>query len=147
VTNCTFSGNQATAADGGGGMYNDNSSPTVKNTILAGNTPDDCDGLPDSRGSCTDISGNPVSYDQRGVARPFGSNCDIGAYEATFGDLNSDGAIDLLDARLCAQIAQGYITGTAQQRAAADVDSDGDVDADDVTILSEYILGMRTTLP
>ena len=122
------------------GPLADNGGPTETCALLAGSPAIDA-------GSCTDISGNPVSYDQRGVARPFGSNCDIGAYEATFGDLNSDGAIDLLDVRLCAQIATGYIIGTAQQRAAADVDSDGDVDADDVTILSEYILGMRTTLP
>lgn len=31
--------------------------------------------------SCTDYSGNPVSTDQRGSARPSGSACDIGAYE------------------------------------------------------------------
>jgi len=65
----------------------------------------------------------------------------------TTGDVNGDSAIDLLDVRLCTQIAQGIITGTPQQRGAADVDSDGDVDMDDVTILSEYVLGARTTLP
>ena len=34
-------------------------------------------------GSCTDLSGNPVSTDQRGVPRPqpAGGRCDIGAYE------------------------------------------------------------------
>jgi hypothetical protein len=63
------------------------------------------------------------------------------------GDVNGDGAIDLIDVRLCAQIAQGVISGTAQQRAAADVNRDGDVDMDDVTILSEYVLGIRNTLP
>jgi len=31
--------------------------------------------------SCTDISGNPVTTDQRGVGRPQGKGCDIGAYE------------------------------------------------------------------
>jgi len=63
------------------------------------------------------------------------------------GDVNGDGVIDLLDVRLCSQIAQGIITGTAAQRGAADVDDDGGVDMDDVTILSEYVLGARTTLP
>jgi hypothetical protein len=65
----------------------------------------------------------------------------------TTGDVSGDGAIDLLDVRLCARIAQGYLAGTPSQRAAADVDGDGDVDADDVTILSEYVLGARPTLP
>jgi hypothetical protein len=31
--------------------------------------------------SCTDTSGNPVTTDQRGVSRPQGSGCDVGAYE------------------------------------------------------------------
>lgn len=32
-------------------------------------------------GSCTDLSGNPVTTDQRGIARPQGSACDIGSVE------------------------------------------------------------------
>ena len=31
--------------------------------------------------SCTDASGNPVTTDQRGVPRPQGNACDIGAFE------------------------------------------------------------------
>lgn len=31
---------------------------------------------------CTDLSGNPVTQDQRGVARPQGAACDIGAFES-----------------------------------------------------------------
>jgi hypothetical protein len=31
--------------------------------------------------NCTDTNGNPVSTDQRGVSRPQGPNCDIGAFE------------------------------------------------------------------
>ncbi len=31
--------------------------------------------------ACTDASGNPVDTDQRGVPRPQGSGCDIGAFE------------------------------------------------------------------
>lgn len=33
-------------------------------------------------GSCTDSAGNPITVDQRGVARPQGPGCDVGAVEA-----------------------------------------------------------------
>jgi hypothetical protein len=32
-------------------------------------------------GSCTDSDGITVTVDQRGVARPQGATCDIGAFE------------------------------------------------------------------
>jgi hypothetical protein len=97
-------------------------------------------------------SGAPGT-DQRGFPRPYpaGGLADIGAVEMQFayppGDVNGDLAIDLLDVVLCAQIARGLIGATACRRSMADVDGDGDVDEDDVTILSEYVLGIRTTLP
>jgi len=65
----------------------------------------------------------------------------------TKGDVNGDGTIDLIDVRMCQQIATGHLEGTLTQRSAADVDRDGDVDEDDVEILSEYVLGMRSALP
>ena len=63
------------------------------------------------------------------------------------GDATGDGTIDLLDVRLCLQIAQEYLAGQPWQRTAADIDRDGDVDMDDVTILSEYVIGIRSALP
>jgi len=65
----------------------------------------------------------------------------------TSGDANGDGIVDQLDARLCLQIAQGHMAGATWQRTAADVDRDGDVDMDDVEILAQYILGVRSALP
>ena len=65
----------------------------------------------------------------------------------TSGDVNGDGVVDLLDARLCLQIATGHFAGAAWQRTAADVDHDGDVDMTDAEILADYVLGVRSALP
>jgi hypothetical protein len=35
---------------------------------------------------CTDLNGNPITTDQRGVTRPNGAGCDIGAYELKVAD-------------------------------------------------------------
>jgi len=61
--------------------------------------------------------------------------------------VNIDGQITLIDVRLCQQIAAGVIVGSPAQREAADVDGDGDVDVDDSTILAEFVIGIRATLP
>ena len=63
------------------------------------------------------------------------------------GDLDGDGDTNVADVSICLQIATGVIPGTPQQRTAADVDGDGDVDSVDARILSEYVLGIRATLP
>ena len=61
--------------------------------------------------------------------------------------MNDDGKIDVLDVRLCLQIAEGAIPGTPEQRAAADVDLDGDVDLTDAQILAEYVIGILSAFP
>ncbi len=74
----------------------DNGGPTTTNALLD-NSPA-IDG-----GDCVDLDGATVTTDQRGVSRPQGTTCDIGAYEADgsvssgkFGcwDLNENGACD-----------------------------------------------------
>lgn len=67
--------------------------------------------------------------------------------EYTMGDLNEDGVIDLLDVRICFQIAQGSVDPTPFQMQQGDIDADGDVDMDDTTLLAQYVIGMRGTLP
>ncbi|MDD5263369.1 MAG: PKD domain-containing protein [Candidatus Bipolaricaulis sp.] len=57
------------------------------------------------------------------------------------GDLNSDGRIDVIDVRLCLELAQG-MGGVATAREGADVDRDGDVDVDDARRLAEFVLGL-----
>jgi len=54
-----------------------NGGPTQTIALLA--TSPAVDAIPAS--GCTDVSANPVTTDQRGVARPQGSACDIGAFE------------------------------------------------------------------
>ena len=122
----------------------DNGGPTLTHALLPGSPA--LDAIPPP------YNGAPAT-DQRGFPRPYpaGGLADIGSVEMQLpyanGDVNGDGAIDLLDVVLCQQIVSGLVHGTAEQHWAADVDGDGDVDEDDVTILSEYVLGNRTTLP
>jgi len=65
----------------------------------------------------------------------------------TNGDVDGDGVVDMLDARLCLQIASGNITVGPAQYDMADVDDDGDVDMDDARILAEYVVGIRDLWP
>jgi len=55
----------------------DNGGPTQSLALLAGGPAVDAIPL----NACTDAIGGPVSTDQRGVARPQASACDIGAFE------------------------------------------------------------------
>lgn len=55
----------------------DNGGPTQTIALLS--TSAAVDAIPVA--DCTDVSGNTVSADQRGVSRPQGAGCDIGAFE------------------------------------------------------------------
>jgi len=129
LTNVTFSGNGLQVPSGSGGGIMDGGGTTLKNTILANNSPNDCAGSITSAGhnlieaaACTiagdttdniigvdpllgpladnggstqthaPLAGSPAidagspdcpppATDQRGVARPQGAACDIGAFE------------------------------------------------------------------
>ena len=58
------------------GLQN-NGGPTQTIALLPGSPA--VDAIPPA--SCTDTNGNPVTTDQRGVTRPQGAGCDIGAFE------------------------------------------------------------------
>ncbi len=58
------------------GLQN-NGGPTQTIALLS--TSPAVDHIPDA--NCTDTSGKPVTTDQRGVSRPQGKACDVGAYE------------------------------------------------------------------
>ena len=70
----------------------------------------------------------------------------LGSSTVTVGDINDDSYINVLDVRLCLQIATGAISGTTAQQTAADVDGDGDVDMDDAQLLARYIIGIEDKL-
>jgi CSLREA domain-containing protein len=73
---CTISGAYSTAQPLLGALQ-DNGGPTQTNALLAGSPAID-KGNP---GGCRDQSGVPLTTDQRGLPRPNGPACDIGAYE------------------------------------------------------------------
>ncbi len=56
-------------------------------------------------------------------------------------DLNGDRILDIQDVRIAYKIAMGCLEPTPEQREAADVDGDGDVDMDDVHWYAEQVLG------
>jgi len=63
------------------GPLQNNGGPTNTIALLTGSTA--IDKIPAK--SCTDAMGNAVTADQRGVTRPQGASCDIGAFELTQG--------------------------------------------------------------
>lgn len=72
----------------------DNGGPTLTHALLPGSPAIDA-GNPSG---CTDHLGNPLTADQRGVPRPQGAACDIGAYEFEGEvDTDADGVVDSLD--------------------------------------------------
>jgi len=119
------------------GPLADNGGPTLTHALLPGSPALDAIPAPYN---------GALTTDQRGFPRPYvpGGFADIGAVEMQYayslGDVDGSGAIDLLDVVLCQQIAGGLVRGTPGQRAAADIDRDGDVDWDDVSLLAEHLL-------
>jgi len=77
-TQSTDQSNATTAASYLGSLAN-NGGPTQTVALLSGSTA--IDAIPLS--ACTDAFFNPVPTDQRGIYRPQGSGCDIGAFELT----------------------------------------------------------------
>jgi hypothetical protein len=60
------------ALQNNGGPTKTHALPSGSDAIDAGNT-----------AGCVDGDGAPITKDQRGVPRPFGSYCDVGAFEVS----------------------------------------------------------------
>jgi CSLREA domain-containing protein len=62
------------------GALQDNDGPTHTHALLAGSPAIDA-------GTCTDHTDATIGTDQRGVSRPQGTACDVGAFEYEFGSI------------------------------------------------------------
>ncbi len=68
------------------GPLADNGGPTPTQALLPGSPA--IDGIP--LADCVDAFGDPITTDQRGVPRPQGAACDIGAYESELMQVDID---------------------------------------------------------
>jgi hypothetical protein len=107
LEDCTFEGNSASAGGAGGGMYNsNNSSPTLTNTILCGNTPEQVYGAFTDNGgnciqeSCADCEDCTGDFNSDGEV----NGQDLGVFLVEWGqcadcaaDFNGDGFVDGID--------------------------------------------------
>jgi len=118
------------------GPLADNGGPTQTHALLPGSPAIDAG---DNRG-CPET-------DQRGFSRPFDGDvdgqalCDIGAYELhhCLGDVNSDGVVDVSDARLVARSIPSR-PGSPRWLLAADVNGDGVVDDIDLRVVVHMLV-------
>jgi hypothetical protein len=74
---CTVTGGYATGAANFAALGG-NGGPTRTHALLAGSAAIDTG----NEAGCTDDLGAPLTRDQRGVPRPYGARCDLGAFEA-----------------------------------------------------------------
>nr|5LXV_B Chain B, Carbohydrate-binding protein WP_009985128 [Ruminococcus flavefaciens FD-1]5LXV_D Chain D, Carbohydrate-binding protein WP_009985128 [Ruminococcus flavefaciens FD-1] len=63
---------------------------------------------------------------------------------SVYGDLDGDGEVDVFDLILMRKAVEN---GDTERFEAADLNCDGVIDSDDLTYHSEYLHGIRKTLP
>jgi hypothetical protein len=134
---------QVTSAQLNLGPLADNGGPTQTHALLPGSV------AIDAVTDCTLVDGTtPVTEDQRGVPRPQGAACDVGAFETTAGngDVNGDGVANVIDARICLQFALGLISLTTAQQQACDVNGDGVVTKADAEEIAKFAIGLPSVL-
>ena len=62
------------------------------------------------------------------------------------GDVDMNGVVNVIDARICLQSTLGLITLTSEQQDAADMDGDSDIDRDDCVKIAEKSIGINNTV-
>lgn len=119
------------------GPLADNGGSTLTHALLPGSIAIDA-------GDCV---GGAITEDQRGVSRPQGPACDIGAFELDVapivGDLDNDRDVDLSDFAIFTQCFSGSGAAVASGCASADFDCDGDADLTDFSIFAQAFTGSR----
>jgi hypothetical protein len=87
--------------------------------------------------TCEDPLGAPLTTDQRGVKRPIGGKCDLGAFEVEpIGDANGDGVVDIADVFY---LINDLFAGGPVPKGRANVASPAGVDLADVFYLINYL--------
>jgi hypothetical protein len=108
------------------GPLADNGGPTMTHALLAGSPAI----------NAGDCAGETITEDQRGVARPHGPACDIGAFEwegeIPPGDFNLDGVADLEDLAILQECMNGPAVTPSSDCLVADLSGDGFVDMRDL---------------
>ena len=138
------------------GPLADNGGPTQTRALLAGSPAIDA-----GSNDCP-----PPATDQRGVARPQGASCDIGAFESQpgkplWGDVHCDGAVDSVDslgdlrhlshlpplphAGDCPEIGQTVEVTGFSPHAWGDVDCDTDVNSIDALRILRFVAHLSLT--
>jgi CSLREA domain-containing protein len=93
-SHCTINGTPPAEGDPKLADLADNGGYTATHIPLAGSPAINQGAI----GGCTDVIGNPLTVDQRGVKVPIGTRCDIGAVEVEpIGDANGDGFVSVPD--------------------------------------------------
>ena len=83
-----------------------------------------------------------ISLTSRGYADMFVAK--LGAFSK--GDANADGKINVIDARICLQFSEGWLTLAEEQQRACDVNDDGKVTQEDAVRIAEFSIGLRVGL-
>ncbi len=86
---------------------------------------------------CTDAFGAALTSDQRGVKRPIGARCDLGAIEVEpKGDVNGDGNVNVADVFY---LINYLFAGGAPPLGRANVNGDTTIGVADVFYLINYL--------